>query len=469
MEFTGNPVDSRNKLLKIGSRRTVTIERLSLGGDGVARTDEGVLFVPYAAPGDTLEVEITETRDRFARAYPVRVIEQSPERITPACPYHFQLNKQQSLFCGGCTWQHLTYDAQLRAKTELVRETLERIGGVKGVRVNPTIGMKDPWRYRNKVQQPVGWDGKRLVTGFYAPGSHDIMPIEDCLVQPELSVAIVNRARALLERYGVRAYDEDRRTGWLRHLLVRTTQNATQALLAFVTYTPDFPHEREIVQTLVTEFPALAGIHQNINPAHTNVILGRRWRSIAGAETIEERLGTLRFLLSPGSFFQVNTVQAKVLYDVVKKAARGDLLLDLYCGVGSIALYLAPQFKAVLGVEEVESAARDAEKNARLNNIRNARFIGEPTERFMRSGIDRPASGKLTVVNPPRAGCSKEVVQGILQLRPHQLIYVSCDPGTLARDTALLTRGGYRVEDVQPVDLFPHTSHIETVISFSHP
>jgi len=414
------------------------------------------VFVPYAAPGDTLKVEITETRKRFARGRILEVLRPSADRVEAPCPYYYR--------CGGCTWQHLPYAAQLKAKQALVRETLERIGGLRGVAVKPVLGMKDPWRYRNKVQQPVAWDGKQLISGFYAAGSHEIIPIEDCLVQPELSVQIVNRTKALLNQCGLRAYDDKHHHGWIRHLLVRTSREG-KVLLVFVARSSDFPQESKIIPVLMREFPSLVGIHQNVNPARTNVILGRKWRRIYGQDYLEERLGRLTFRLSPSAFFQVNSPQAEVLYDSVKAmAGSGERLLDLYTGVGTIALWLSDRFREVGGVEENPAAIKDAETNAEINRIPNARFIAQSTEAFL-GGISRDSRHGLTViVDPPRAGCTPAVLKSLVALRPSPLIYVSCDPGTLARDLAILTKGGYRVDDVQPVDLFPHTSHIETAV-----
>jgi len=260
-----------------------------------------VVFVPYGSPGDLLEVELTETRKNFARARLLSVIESSPIRIDPPCRYHFSPEKSSSaLPCGGCSWQHMNYEFQLDAKRELVQETLERIGGLRDLEVAPVLGMKDPWRYRNKVQEPIGWDGQHVISGFYAPFSHDIVPITECLVQSELSVRLLNRARDLLEQFHLRVYDEDKQTGWIRHLWVRTAQNA-KALLVFITRTDDFPHESQILSLLTQEFPGLVGIHQNVNPGKTNVILGRHWRKCWGEDYLEERLGPLRYQLSPGS------------------------------------------------------------------------------------------------------------------------------------------------------------------------
>jgi len=468
-----------------GQRVTLDIDRLSLGGEGVGRAGGMVVFVPYAAPGDTLDVEITESRKRFGRARIVRILKPSPERVEAPCPYYFR--------CGGCAWQHLAYPAQLKAKQALVQETLERIGGLRGIAVKPVLGMKDPWRYRNKVQQPVGWDGKRMISGFYAEGSHDIVPIEDCLVQPELSVKIIGRAKTLLEEHGLRAYDAQRHQGWIRHILVRTSHphpasppsplsrervspspylrekgsgdEGDRALLVFVTRSPEFPQESKIIPILMREFPQLAGIHQNIQPARTNVILGRDWRRIYGQDYLEERLGPLKFRLSPGAFFQVNSPQAEVLYNMVKAmAGSGERLLDLYTGVGTIALWLSDRFQEVGGVEENPAAIRDAETNAEINGIDNARFIAQSTEAFLGSISRDPRHGLTVVVDPPRAGCTPAVLKSLAALRPATLIYVSCDPGTLARDLAFLTQNGYRIQAVEPVDLFPHTPHIETAV-----
>jgi len=331
-----------------------------------------------------------------------------------------------------------------------------------------------------------------LISGFYAEGSHDMIPIEDCLVQPELSVKIINRTKALLEQQGLSAYDAQRHQGWIRHLLVRTASphpiplpkgegegggSPGEAMLSFVTRTPNFPHEREIVAALSREFPNLVGIHQNIQSARTNVILGRLWRRIYGQDYLEEHLGGLRFRLSPAAFFQVNSPQAEVLYDVVKSMAGwGERLLDLYTGVGTIALWLADRFKEVGGVEENSAAVRDAEANAQMNGVENVRFVAQPVESFLRGMGSDPKSRrgltpdpKLTVIlDPPRAGCELPVLKSLIELRPSTLVYVSCDPGTLARDLATLTKGGYQVQEVQPVDLFPHTPHIETAVRLTY-
>jgi 23S rRNA (uracil1939-C5)-methyltransferase len=467
--------------LPVGERLTLTIDRLSLGGEGVARHEGRVLFVPFTVPGDTIEAEVIEAQDRFARARLRRILNASPDRRLPPCPYHYQppgsahpekdaqrrAGISQTFFCGGCTWQQIDYAAQLKAKRAMVQETLERVGKLSKVEVAPVLGMQDPWRYRNKVQQPVGWDARRRATisGFYAPASHDIVPIEDCLVQPTLSVDLLNAARDLLESYGLRAYDETDRSGWIRHMLARTTTDG-YAMLVFVTRTPDFPHEREILTELARAFPALASVHQNVHPAATNVILGRQWRKLAGRDWLEERLGRLRFRLAPGAFFQINSAQAEVLYNVTRKmAGRGERLLDLYCGVGSIALWLADQFESVVGVEEVPEAINNAKANAQMNRIPHARFIAAPVERFVR-GVRREKNLTVTL-DPPRAGCSPDVLKALKILSPERIIYVSCDPGTLARDLGVLTQAGFRVDEVQPVDLFPQTHHIETAVKLT--
>lgn len=452
--------------LQPGTRLEVTVDRLSLGGEGVARAEGVVIFVPYSAPGDRLEVEITEMQNRFARAWPLRVITSSKDRIEAPCPYHFQIRQPEKPACGGCSWQHLAYETQKTAKQELVRETFERIGGLKGVQVRSTLGMKEPWRYRNKVQQPVGWRaGEGLITGFYAEGSHDIVPIDDCLVQPELSVALINHVREFLKSTGVRAYQSEKHDGWIRHLLVRTNREE-EALLVFVTRTPDFPHEGKLLSALVEAFPSLVGVFQNVNPGRTNVILGRDWRHLGGDEALEERLGKLRFGISPASFFQINTEQTEVLYGVAADfAGKGQRLLDLYCGAGGIALWLADKFEQVGGVEENARAIDDAEANAKLNGITNTVFQDARTEDFLR-GLHRSAGGPgLTVtLDPPRAGMEPAALRALADLKPGKIVYVSCDPGTLARDLAGLVKGGYRIGRVQPVDLFPQTPHIETVV-----
>jgi len=433
----------------------------------VGRLDGLAVFVPHTAPGDLVEIEITENLGRFARAKLVRVIEPGPGRVDPPCPYHFPKSR-----CGGCSLQHLNYETQLNVKRQLVQETLERLGGLKGVAVDPVIGMDEPWRYRNKVQQPIGLVNHQIVSGFYVSGTHDILPIDDCLVQTELSVAIIQYAKELLTRYQAVPYNEAEHTGWLRHLVLRTAgEGASQkALLAFVTRTPDFPNVQEIVAALRQKFPALAGLHQNVQPMKSNVILGKQWRTLEGEDIIEERMGRLRFQLSAASFFQVNTRQAEALYNVAREmAGKGNRLLDLYTGVGTIALWLADQFEEVGGVEENEFAIEDADANAELNGITNASFIAEPVEKFL-NGLDRSAGGKeMTVVlDPPRAGADPRVLDSLGRLLPGKIVYVSCNPGTLARDLKILAKHHYKVERVQPVDLFPQTPHIETAVKLIH-
>jgi 23S rRNA (uracil1939-C5)-methyltransferase len=251
-------------------------------------------------------------------------------------------------------------------------------------------------------------------------------------------------------------------------LLIRTSSKG-EALLVFVTQTSEFPYESDLLGTLTREFPQLIGIHQNVNPARTNVILGRQWRKCAGQDALEERLGGLRFRLSPGSFFQVNTPQAEVLYDAIKeRAGRGQVLLDLYCGVGGIALWLAGNFQQVLGVDEVKNAIFDAQKNAEINLIKTVRFLAAPAEQFIgRYRLQGRREDLTVILDPPRAGCDPRVLSAISRLKPGNLLYVSCDPGTLARDLAILAGSGYIPRKIQPVDLFPHTAHIETVVHLS--
>lgn len=441
--------------MHVGERIRLTIDRLSTGGEGIARADGMVVFVPYAAPGDTLETEIVQTQKRFARARVLKLLEPSHDRVEPPCPYYYD--------CGGCTWQHLDYRAQLKAKQQLVQETLERLGGLKDFTVNPVLGMEDPWRYRNKVQQPVGWDGRHIISGFYREGSHEIIPIEDCLVQPELSVRIINRILDLFKEHRIHPYDPERHQGWIRHLLVRTSR-AGQAMLVFVSREAGFPKEKQIVGTLRREFPELVAIHHNVQGARSNVILGREWRRIAGQGYLEEQLGDLKFRLSPGAFFQVNSEQAETLYNTVKRmAGKGERLLDLYTGVGTIALWLAKNFKEVGGIEEFPEAVRDADVNASLNQIKNARFMARSAEAFL-GGLSGDRRALTLVVDPPRAGLTPSVIKSLLAVRPSTFIYVSCDPATLARDLGLLTQGGFRIEEIQPVDMFPHTPHIETAV-----
>lgn len=462
-----------------GKPARVRVERMAPEGQGLGRLEGGrVIFVPYAAPGDELEASVEGAQKGYARGRLLRVVKPGPGRVEPRCPIHFRPpggKGRAAPFCGGCSWQHLSAGAQLESKRELVRDCLFRIARVREPRVEPTRASPGSWRYRNKALVPFGLSGGRVVAGFYAPGSHAIVDFEDCLVQPELSVRLVLRVKALARELGWRVYDEDRQAGWLRHLFVRTN-SAGEALAAVVSRTPEFPGRERFVAELRAGFPEIRGLFQNIQPRKTPVVLGPHWRKLWGADHLIERVGALRLRVSPAAFLQVNTPGAEVLYGTARELLleggfRPRLALDLYSGAGPIALWIAPDCGRVLGLEANRAAVADAEENARLNGIGNARFVSGAVEsllgRLGRELADAPPGSAAAVLDPPRAGCERAVLSAFRASALGRIVYVSCNPASFARDADRLGRMGWRLDRVVPVDMFPQTSHVELVARFT--
>jgi 23S rRNA (uracil1939-C5)-methyltransferase len=428
-----------------------------------------VIFVAGGAPGDLLEVEVVSAKSSFARARIVKLLSPGQERVDPPCPLHSAPDRPGPA-CGGCDWQHLDGQAQLRHKAALVRDCVERIGKLKDVSILPALPSPQAWAYRNKVMVPFGErpGGNGLVAGFYAAGSHQIVDFPACPVQPEISVRIVLKVKELAAELGWRAYDEGSGRGWLRHLFVRTNGQG-QALVTVATRGPQFPRAEAFVSRLRAAFPEIIGMHHNIQPLKTSVILGPHWRRLWGAAVMEERLGKLSFMVSPGAFLQVNTAAAAALYDCARQAlgAEGrsfDQVLDLYCGVGTLTLWLAQSAPKVIGVEENRDAVRDAWRSAERNHVRNVRFAGGRVEAVLPRLFKEGLGGSLAVVvDPPRAGLAVPVLRLLTRPSVRRVVYVSCDPATFARDAGYLSRSGFSLAMVQPVDLFPQTSHVELV------
>ncbi|MFA6004204.1 MAG: 23S rRNA (uracil(1939)-C(5))-methyltransferase RlmD, partial [Elusimicrobiota bacterium] len=393
-----------------------------------------------------------------------------PDRITPPCPLHAAPGRTGEV-CGGCDWQHLDYAAQLRHKTSIVRDCVERIAKLKDVPVLDTLASPSAWAYRNKVMVPFGRseDGSEaLRAGFYAAGSHRIVDFSACPVQTELSVRIVLKVKALAAELGWRAWDERSGRGCLRHVFVRTN-NSGRAMVTVVTHGADLPKRDVFVTRLRADFPEITGIHHNIQPQKTSVILGPEWHCMWGARYAEEKLGRFSFQVSPGAFLQVNSGAAEKLYDATLAALseggrKFDTVLDLYCGVGTLTLWLTPAAGRVLGVEENRDAVRDAWKNAERNSVRNVRFSAGRAEavlpRLFKEGLGRQCAA---VVDPPRSGMTVPVLRALTNTAIRRIVYVSCNPATFARDAGFLAHSGFSLVRVQPVDLFPQTSHVELV------
>jgi len=444
--------------LRPGQVIQVQIHGLGHSGEGVGRHDGLTIFLPGGAPGDLLQARIIEVKKNYAKAELVAVIQPSADRVQPPCPVVGE--------CGGCQLQHIAYPAQLRIKRQQVVDALERLGKLQNVIVHETLGMDSPWLYRNKAQFPVGLVRGRLVAGFFAFGSHRIVDIDHCEIQHPLGNQIMREVKELARHFGVPIYDERTHRGVLRHILARVGRGSGQAMAVLVTNGPEFPAGKKIATALMERVPGLVGVAQNINPAQTNVVLGRKTRLLAGQESITDYIGDLEFAISPVSFFQVNPEQTEVLYGKALAYAGltgSDTVIDLYCGIGTISLFLARQAKEVIGIELVPDAVEDAQANAERNRIGNARFICADAAVELPNLVAKGTRADVIVVDPPRKGCDEPVLRAMAETGAKRIVYVSCNPATLARDLGLLAAMGYRTVEVQPVDMFPQTAHVECV------
>jgi 23S rRNA (uracil-5-)-methyltransferase RumA len=444
---------------KTGQTVIVNIKRLGINGEGVGYVKRKVVFVPGALPGETVRAIIREVYDNYSVAELEKVLTPAKERTKPLCPVYDA--------CGGCQLQHMTYEGQLKAKREIVVEAFRKYVKKGNVEIRDVVGMENPWAYRNKAQLQVGiWQG-RVITGLYAPGSHRLVELSDCMVQHPKTNEIIQAARQVLEMLHIPIYDERKRTGVVRTIVARVGFASGQSQLVFVTATKEIPRVRELVLELRYRLPELTSIIQNINPKKTSLIFGDETRVLWGEERIAETLGDVQFSLSPRAFFQLNPKQTVKLYNFVREAAAltgKELLIDAYCGVGTIGLWLAPFCREVRGIEEIPEAVEDARRNAELSGIQNAAFYVGRAEKLLPQWVRQGLKPDVIVVDPPRVGLAATLIDTLIAVKPNRLVYVSCNPSTLAKDCARLLSGGFSINYVQPVDMFPHTSHVECVI-----
>jgi len=447
-----------NNVVKVGDVVTIKLDNLASGGDVVGRKDGFAIFVPQGVPEEIVKVEIIEARKSYAKGKIIEIVEESDKRVVPEC--------EIANLCGGCQIAQIDYQAQLNYKQKIVKDAIERIGRLKGIKINPVKGMDTPLFYRNKAQFPLGIRDNRVITGFYAPKTHQIIEIEDCKIQHPLINRIIKETIELIEEYQLSIYDEKKHTGLLRHLVVRVGVCTNQALLVIVTKDNKFPEGRDLAERLMEKIPELSGVQQNINSKKTNVVLGKITKTLSGTDYITDYIGEVKYKISPLSFFQVNTLQTKVLYDQVVEYAQltgEEQVVDAYCGLGSISLYLAAQAKQVYGIEVIEEAIEMAKKNAELNGIDNCDFsVGKV--RDILPNLQNKIRPDLIVVDPPRKGCHQDVLKEFANIKPDKIIYVSCNPASLARDLKIMCQLGYEVVEIQPVDMFPQTYHVESVV-----
>ena len=445
-----------------GDRLTVDVMDLAFGGEGVARADGYVVFVPGGVPGDRLEVRLVQVRPRFARGEIERVLTPSEHRTEPPCPYFGR--------CGGCRLQHIRYEAQLEFKQRQVAECVSRLGGLgpaAGVPLRPIIAAPDVYGYRNKMEFTFAESEGQAIVGLHAAERYDrILDIERCLLQPEAMNAILGEVRAFVRERGWAVYRPEREDGLLRFLVLREGRATGERMVNLVTALPDVATARALADRLRERCPGVASVVLNVNPKKAAVAVGVEEHPIAGNERIRERLGGLEFAISASSFFQTNTRQAERLFGIVVEYAEltgRETVVDLYSGTGAISLLLARQAHAVYGIELVPAAIADATRNAAANGIANCTFLAGEVRDVLPELLRRGVRAEVVVADPPRAGFHPKALRAVLALAPGRLVYVSCNPGTLARDLGVLVAGGYRLDAVQPIDMFPHTPHIEVV------
>ncbi|KXH86779.1 23S rRNA (uracil(1939)-C(5))-methyltransferase RlmD [Sporosarcina sp. HYO08] len=443
-------------------RLTVSVEDLTHDGSGVAKVEGYPLFIPGALPGEEVDIVVGKTLKNYGFARLLHVVKPSPDRVKPPCHVFPE--------CGGCQLQHLSYEGQLVQKRKMVRDVMDRIAKLPDVPVHPVKGMQDPWRYRNKSQIPFSERDGKIVSGFYRSRTHHIVDTDVCIIQSEEADALMTALKHELHGLGIEAYDEKTHRGMLRHLIVRKGRATGEIMVVLVTRKKKFPQKEAVIDIIRRVVPDVTSIMQNVNDQKTNVIFGEETILLYGKPVIVDSIGEIDFEISARSFYQINPVQTEVLYGQALEYAQltGDeMVIDAYCGIGTISLFLAQKANEVYGVEIVPQAIEDAKRNAELNGITNAYFETGASEVVIPKWYAEGKRFDVLVVDPPRKGCDEELLKTILEYKPKRVVYVSCNPGTLARDLRILEDGGYRTQEVQPVDMFPHSAHVELVALMS--
>ncbi|MDF2988892.1 MAG: methyltransferase, TrmA family [Eubacterium sp.] len=435
------------------------ITGLTHEGQGVGKIEGFVVFVDSALPGETVTVKIIKETKSYAVGKLLKVIMPSHKRVNPFCPVFES--------CGGCAVQHMTYEAQLEFKKDTVLQNLKRIGGLENVKVHDTIGMSSPFNYRNKVQYPVGIENNEVKIGFYENRSHNIIDSSKCDIQPEESNIIRELVREFCNKNNISIYNEKTGKGLLRHVMIRKGFKTDELMVVLAVNGQKLPQADKLVQQLTDRYKNIKSIVLNVNTRNTNIILGDKNICLYGQDFISDYIGKYKFNISPLSFFQVNPIQTEILYGKALEYAQltgHENVFDLYCGIGTISLFLSERAKKVIGVEVVPDAIADARKNAALNNVTNTQFIVGEAEIVIPKLYFEGTRADVVVVDPPRKGCDEALLNTLVDMQPQRIVYVSCNPSTLARDLKFLSGNGFEVKEVQPVDMFPWTGHVEAII-----
>ena len=449
-------------MVKKNEEYIITIEDMGSDGEGIGKADGFTLFVKDALPGDVAKVKVIKEGKTYGYGRLMEIITPSPDRVEARCPVARQ--------CGGCQIQQLSYEAQLAFKQNKVTNNLERIGKIEpsSYEMCTIIGMDEPYHYRNKAQFPVGLDKEgNIVTGFYAGRTHSIIPCDDCVIGDDINGSILSIIKLHLKQYNINPYDEEKHTGVVRHILIRKGFTTGEIMVCIIINGTELKASDKLVEKL-KEVEGMKSISLNVNKDKTNVIMGKKVIDLYGEGYITDYIGDVKFRISPLSFFQVNPVQTRQLYGKALEFASltgNEIVWDLYCGVGTISLFLAKSAKKVYGVEIVPEAIEDARKNADINGINNAEFfVGKAEEVVPKMYNKQGITADVVVVDPPRKGCDEKLLATMVEMNPERIVYVSCDSATLARDLKYLRENGYEVKTVQAVDMFPHTGHVESCV-----
>ncbi|MGL5635051.1 MAG: 23S rRNA (uracil(1939)-C(5))-methyltransferase RlmD [Sarcina sp.] len=430
-------------------------------GEGVAKVaDNYPIFVEGTLAGEKVKVRIVKVKKKFAYGKLIEIIEKSDKRVEMKCKHKIS---------GGCNMQHYSYDAQLDFKFERVKECVSRIGKLDASIVKYPIGMEHPYNYRNKVQLPIGLKNGEVSIGFFGARSHEIMDMESCIIQDEVADKVIKLTKEWVKKYDIKPYNIDGEydeTGIVRHIMIRRGFKTNEVMVVIVTNGRKLPYKEEFIKTITENIVGIKSIIQNVNSNKTNVILGSENITLWGEDTISDYIDEFKFNISPLSFFQVNPIQTEVLYGKALEYANlagEETVIDAYCGTGTITLFLSKKAKKVYGVEIIDTAIDNANKNAKENNIENVEFIVGESEVVIPKLINDGVRADVIMLDPPRKGCDIKLLDAITSVDVEKIVYVSCDPSTLARDLAILESKGYKTIEVQPVDMFPHTPHIENV------
>ena len=445
-------------MLSKNKEYVVDIVDIGQGGVGIGKYEGFTVFVEGGLIQDKVKVRINKSKKNYAVGDIVKIIEKSQLRVERICSDDLKE-------CGGCQIQELDYNKQLELKTNEVKQVISRIGKLENVEIHETIGMKNPCRYRNKAQFPIQNINGETAIGFYKKKSHDVIPTDMCVIQHDINDKIIKIIKTYIQAYNVSLYNETTHTGVLRHLVTKVGFTTNEVMVVLVANGTNLPHLNELASVLKENIPGFKTLVLNINKAKTNVILGKENKVIYGNGKINDYIGDLVFEISPLSFFQVNPIQTEVLYNKALEYAElkeNDTVFDIYCGIGTISLFLAQKATKVYGIEIIEDAIKDAKINAKLNKLDNVEFYVGKAEEVVPKMYSEGKTADVVVVDPPRKGCDEKVLDTIVSMKPDRVVYVSCNPSTLARDLAYLNERGYKCVEIQPVDMFPHTMHVES-------